>query len=627
LLRQDRETTLEVFGRYIHTYKFGEAVQDGVVLDLVYEARDIAQSVTSQTKIDAWFDAKTKGLNDWQKAALREQWGTMQRVLSSRSRMERLVEDIVFDFAVKPRLSSLRGNAMLVASSIYEACKYYELFQKTVFNGKCALVTSYNPQARDITLEDTGANTETEKEYIYNSYVELLKGVEPKANKTKTETYEDAAKEMFKKQPANMRLLIVVNKLLVGYDAPPCTYLYIDKSMMDHGLFQAICRTNRLDGEDKDFGYIVDYKDLFKNLVNEKGTGALQVYSSELDDSAGGTDPMVLMQDRLKKGRERLNETLEAMEMLCEPVLPPKGELEHIHYFCGNTEIPEDLTSHEPQRVALYKSAAAVVRAYANISDDFMSAGYSETQIMQIKKDVDRYVKLREIIRKASGESIDLKAYEADMRHLIDTYIEADPAQKISPFDDVPLLDLIVKSGVAEAINSLPKGLRASKEAVAETIANNVRVKIIREQLNDPAFYQSMSALLDEIIAHLRAKRIDYAEYLKRIAELAKKVQAGQADDTPVKLDTPGKRAIYNNLSNSGKAEEAKERKGRYDLAEDPVLALALDVDQKIKQVRPDSWRGIDTRERVIKQAMFEILGDVDEVERLFPIIKAQREY
>ena len=253
--------------------------------------------------------------------------------------------------------------------------------------------------------------------------------------------------------------------------------------MMDHGLFQAICRTNRLDGEDKDFGYIVDYKDLFKNLVNEKGTGALQVYSSELDDSAGGTDPMVLMQDRLKKGRERLNETLEAMEMLCEPVLPPKGELEHIHYFCGNTEIPEDLTSHEPQRVALYKSAAAVVRAYANISDDFMSAGYSETQIMQIKKDVDRYVKLREIIRKASGESIDLKAYEADMRHLIDTYIEADPAQKISPFDDVPLLDLIVKSGVAEAINSLTKGLRASKEAVAETIANNVRVKIIREQL------------------------------------------------------------------------------------------------------------------------------------------------
>src|ERR1019366_5422004 len=103
---------------------------DGVVLDLVYEARDIEQSLGSQDKVDAWFEAKSKGLNDWQKAALREQWGTMQKVLSSRSRMERVVEDIVFDFGVKPRLSSQRGNAMLVASSIYEASKYFRAVPK-----------------------------------------------------------------------------------------------------------------------------------------------------------------------------------------------------------------------------------------------------------------------------------------------------------------------------------------------------------------------------------------------------------------------------------------------------------------------------------------------------------------
>ncbi len=102
LLKADKKTSQEVFGTYIHTYKFGEAVEDEVVLDLVYEARDIEQTLGSQDKIDAWFDAKTKGLNDWQKAALREQWGTMQKVLSSRSRMERVVEDIVFDFGVKP---------------------------------------------------------------------------------------------------------------------------------------------------------------------------------------------------------------------------------------------------------------------------------------------------------------------------------------------------------------------------------------------------------------------------------------------------------------------------------------------------------------------------------------------
>ena len=140
------------------------------MLDLIYEARDIDQRLGSEEKIDAWFDAKTDGLNDWQKAALREQWGTMQHVLSSKSRMDRVVADIVFDFGVKPRLSNDRGNAMLVVSSIYEACKYFELFQKTAFKGKCAVITSYNPQAKDITTEDTGANTETDKEYIYNVY-------------------------------------------------------------------------------------------------------------------------------------------------------------------------------------------------------------------------------------------------------------------------------------------------------------------------------------------------------------------------------------------------------------------------------------------------------------------------
>jgi len=607
LLKVDKETSLEVFGSYIHTYKFGEAVEDEVVLDLVYEARDIEQSLGSQDKIDAWFEAKTKGLNDWQKAALREQWGTMQKVLSSRSRMERVVADIVFDFGVKPRLSSQRGNAMLVASSIYEASKYFELFQKTVFKGRCAVITSYNPQAKDITLEDTGANTETEKQFLYNIYTTLLKDVTPKPGKTKTESYEDDAKELFKTQPANMKLLVVVDKLLTGFDAPPCTYLYIDKSMQDHGLFQAICRTNRLDGDDKDFGYVIDYKDLFKKLVNEKGTGALQVYTSELDHTAGGASPEVLMQDRLKKGRERLDNALETVALLCEPVQPPKSELEHIHYFCGNTEVSDDLKTHEPQRVALYKSTAALVRAYANIADDLPKAGYTDIRVAQIKQNLDRYLKLREIIRQASGETIDLKAYEADMRHLIDTYIEAEEPRKISNFDNIGLLELIVNSGMADAISSLPDGIKGNQTAVAETIANNVRSKIIKEHLNDPAFYDRMSVLLKEILDDLRALRIDYEQFLKRVADVAKQVQAGKADNTPAKLNSPGKRALYNNLNQN---EE-----------------LALSIDESVKKARPDGWRGVLPREQVVKKALYDVLKDEAEVERIFLIIRAQKEY
>jgi type I restriction enzyme R subunit len=625
LLKQDKQTSFEVFGGYIHTYKFSEGVEDGVVLDLVYEARDIDQRLGSEERIDAWFDAKTRGLNEWQKAALREQWGTMQNVLSSRSRIERVVNDIVFDFGVKPRLSNQRGNAILVASSIYEACKYFELFQKTVFKGKCAVVTSYNPLAQDVTLEETGANTETDKQFLYNTYTALLQSVEAQPGKSKTETYEDNAKKQFKEQPANMKLLVVVDKLLTGFDAPPCTYLYIDKSMQDHGLFQAICRVNRLDGDDKDFGYIVDYKGLFKKVEN-----AIAVYTSELDRSAGGADPEILLQDRLTKGRERLDNALEAVALICEPVKPPKGELEHIHYFCGNTEIPEDLKAHETQRAALYKAAVALVRAYANIADELDRAGYSEADITRIKQDLDRYLKLREIIRKASGETIDLKAYEADMRHLIDTYIEADEPRKISPFDDMSLLDLIVKTGIADAINSLPGGIKGTKGAIAETIANNVRSKIIKDHLNDPAFYDKMSVVLDEIIADLRAKRIDYEEYLKRIAELAKNVQTGQDDDTPEKLNTPGLRALYNNLESpvtekSGNV--VREDTAIYGVPRNSALEMALKIDEIVKKTRPDGWRGVQAREQVIKAALHDVLKDVAKVERIFLVIKQQREY
>lgn len=602
LLRQDKQTTMEVFGSYIHTYKFKEAVEDEVVLDLIYEARDIDQHVGNQDKIDQWFDAKTKGLNEWRREELKNKWGTMQSVLSSKARMDQVVADIVFDFSVQPRLSRERGNAMLVASSIYEACKYFELFQKTVFKNQCAIITSYDPQARDVSLEDTGANTETDKQYIYKVYTDLLKSVDAGPGKSKTETYEDAMKERFKKEPANMKLLIVVNKLLTGFDSPACTYLYIDKSLQDHGLFQAICRTNRLDGDDKDFGYIVDYKDLFKKV--EK---AISIYTSELDESVAGAEPEVLLKDRLELGRQRLDAMLEALHVLCEPVELPRGELEHIHYFCGNTEIPSDLADREVQRVTLYKLTVGLIRAYANISDELSEAGYTEDGIILVKQQLDHYVKLRDVIRQAAGEVLDIKPFEADMRHLIDTYIQADEPRKISTFDGMPLLELIVKTGIAAAIEELPEGLRGNQEAIAETIENNVRSKIVKEQINDPAFFAKMSALLAEIIAARKDKALKYEEYLKKIAELAKMVEEGASPDIPIALNSPGKRALYNNLE------------------QDEQLALRLD--EAIRTVRPDGWRGNPQKEKVIKRELYSILKDDDEVERVFSIIRNQKEY
>ena len=317
-------------------------------------------------------------------------------------------------------------------------------------------------------------------------------------------------------------------------------------------------------------------------------------------------------------------------------VHPPKGELEHIHYFCGNVEVPSELAEHEPQRVALYTAAVSLVRAYAAIADDLEAAKYSAEEIARIKGDVQRTLDLREIIRKASGETIDLKAYEADMRHLIDTYIEADEPRPISAFGDMPLLELIVKAGIAGAIDSLPAGIKGSKDAVAETIANNVRSKIIQEHLNNPAYYDRMSKLLEEIIADLRARRVGYEAYLQRIAALAKRVLTGLDDATPDVLKTrPWLRALYDNLKAASEPaiadamhEPAAPAKAAYAAPDDPRLALALAIDAVVRRVRPDDWRGQQARENEIKRALWPLLDkDVDEVDRLFLVIKAQQDY
>ena len=311
LLKADKQKSIEVFGRYIHTYKFDEAVKDGVVLDLRYEARDIDQRITSQAKIDQWFEAKTKGLTDLAKAQLKQRWGTMQKVLSCQSRLEKIVADILMDMETRDRLKSGRGNAMLVSGSIYQACKFYELFDKTDLKGKCAIVTSYKPSPADIKGEESGEGL-TERLRQYDIYKQMLAdwfNEPPETAVNKVEEFEKEVKKKFIEEPGQMKLLIVVDKLLTGFDAPPATYLYIDKQMRDHGLFQAICRVNRLDGDDKEYGYIIDYKDLFKSLegaVHDYTSGALDGYDKE--DVAG------LLEDRLGKARERLEETQEAVQ-------------------------------------------------------------------------------------------------------------------------------------------------------------------------------------------------------------------------------------------------------------------------------------------------------------------------
>jgi type I restriction enzyme R subunit len=608
LLKGDKQKSIEVFGPYIHTYKYDEAVRDGVVLDLRYEARDINQELTSPTKVDQYFEAKTRGLSDHAKAQVKRRWGTMQQLYSAEDRLQKIAGDIILDMATRDRLMSDHGNAILIAGSIGQACRLYEMFEKTDLRGECAIVTSYRPATSDLKGQESGEG-ETEAVEKFKTYRRMLSehfGEPEDAAMAKVEQFEQDVKKRFVEEPGQMKLLIVVDKLLTGFDAPPATYLYIDKVMRDHALFQAICRVNRLDTEDKEYGYIVDYKDLFKSL--EK---SVQDYTGEAFEGYDREDVAGLLKDRLEQGRQRLEDALEEVRALCEPVEPPRDTQAYLRYFVSaDTADADQLADNEPKRVALYKLVAALVRAYAALANEMPEAGYSDTDAEAIKKEVDHFEKVREEVKLASGDYVDMKMFEPAMRHLLDTYIRADESEQVSAFDDLTLVELIVERG-EDAVDELPEPLRKNREAMAETIENNVRRVIIDESPVNPKYYDKMSELLDALIEQRKCEATDYKEYLKRLVELTRKVKQPGADASyPAEITSAPQRALYDNLGHDAQ--------------------LALKLDEAIRKTKRDDWRGNKFKEKEVRIAIEEALdGGVNgaSVEEIFEIVRAQREY
>ena len=609
LLKSDKLRSIETFGPYIHTYKYDEAVQDEVVLDLRYEVRDIDQNITSQEKIDQWFDSKTGGLTESAKAQLKQRWGTMQSLLSSRDRLEKIVADIVFDMETRDRLKSGRGNAMLVADSIYSACQFYALFQNTELEGKCAIVTSYEPSA-----DNTTSTEDNENPIKYESYRKMLTTYFNEPEHTpmrKVKLFEQAVKKDFVEKPAKMKLLIVVDKLLTGFDAPPATYLYIDKKMQDHGLFQAICRVNRLDGDDKEFGYIVDYKDLFRSLSD-----AIKDYTGEAFENYDTEDVEGLLKDRLDKGKERLEETREAIKALCEPVDPPKNTNDYIRYFCckesGNVD---QLKANEQKRVNLYKLTAAFVRAYANLANEMQKAGYTDTEAQEIKKEVTDYEYIRQEIKLASGDYVDLKVYEPDMRHLLDTYIRAEESETLSTFDDIPLVQLIVENGAA-AIGMLPEGIRDNEDARAATIENNIRRLIVDRSEINPRYYEDMSRLLEDLIRQRKQGAMDYREYLSKIADVSEKISAPNTHTYAARINTGALRALFDNLG---------------DAPADRREVIALAIDAAIRSTKKHDWRGTYAKRMEVRYAIAKVIDQFSDdnldLDTIFELVMNQNEY
>jgi len=609
LLRKDKQTTREVFGTYIHTYKFHEAVEDKVVLDLKYEARDVPQRLTSQQAVDAWFAQKTKGLNGFQRAVLRKRWATMEELMSAGERKQRIIADIIHDFGVQPRLNHDRGTAILVADSIYDACHYFRLFRNTSFGQYCGVITSYEPNHNAISREPANSD----ERYKFDTYTQHVL-----RDKQTTKQYEDEMKRRFIDEPANCKLLIVVSKLLTGFDAPSCTYIYLDNEMRDHTLFQAICRTNRLDGEDKDYGHIVDYKGLFEQVQN-----SIAVYNSdELDVDESGDDGNVVLKDWRTEGKKKLDEAREALRYLCEPV-PPLREMEQfLHYFCGDASDPTALNTTEPLRISFYKAAATFLRTYAAIAGNLAEAGYSAAEIAAMEQETQFYADTRAAIKRHSGEELDIKPYEADMRHLLNTYIQADPAAALGSLSQLSLTEMIIETGIHDAIaQKLNAKNQLSNRAVAEGIINNVRKTIIRDQLTDPRFYEEMSKLLADLIRQQRDEAADYEKWLQDAEALIRRLQKKQPTaNVPAALHgKPEAIVLFNNLSS------IPATTFQCPADDEQKAALALELDLAMREQAPAGWKGDETREKQVLNALFPLMSrDRTATLAIFEIIKHQ---
>jgi type I restriction enzyme R subunit len=596
LLRSDKSTSIEIFGRYIgKPYRFDEAVEDEVVLDLRYEARDIDQRIGSPEKIDDWFETNTANLTPVAKAELRKRWGTLQRVLSSKERLEKIAGDIMLDMEKLPRLRAGQGNAMLVAGSIPEACRLFEIFRQSgsSLRDKCAIVTSYKRAAAELTGEESGMG-ETERQFVYRVYDNLL-------GARGEEDYEEEALRQFRKEPGRMKLLIVVSRLLTGFDAPPATYLYIDKQMRDHGLFQAVCRVNRIDGSDKQYGYIIDYKDLFKSIER-----AVEDYTSEAFDGFESGDVEGLISDRSEKSSEDLVTAREAWLGLLDLVEPPQDDDQIYAYFSSVDGQATDDEEQARRRQTLYRLAGAYARSFGTVAEDPDSAGFSETEMDTYRREVDSAIAIRDAVRLHSGDAVDLKQHEPAMRQLLDLYVRADDSRAISDLGDISLVDLVEAKG-AEAGDDLVKATGSGKDNVAEAITNNVRKLIIDETPVNPKFYERMSRLLSDLVRKRREGAIAYADYLEKVAEMVRQLRSGHGDDYPAGISTPGRKALYDNLD--GDADRA------------------LEVDQAVRTAAEAEWRGKRMKERKVLRAIEDILGAGPEATAILDIVREQDEY
>ena len=545
------------FGQFIHKYLHKEAVDDKVILDLQYEARDVEQEVHSKEKLDSILADMLKGVAEENQESIKSRWATMEKVYSSKERIERIANSIFDDMSQYP-LNQDWCNAMLVAGSVYSAYKYYEYFQykadNHILRDRVAVVTSYTASDSDLRKKEDG-NTTTLLESKYKN--ELFKKSLVDLSVRNATEYEAKAKWLFTKQPSRMKLLIVVDKLLTGFDAPSATYLYIDKDMRDHNLFQAICRVNRLgvdlkaDPEDsnsmtifshKEFGLIVDFKHLFNKIKD-----AITNFNDEKGGFSGydPEDIEGLLEDAISKNKKRFKAAEEAYDAI-------KSDWERmginnadavVEYFQKDFE-------NDPakeRRMLIYKIVQALASSYSCLSDYIIKAGYTKEEAEEKHKKVGEASSLMLRVKQASEEDFDVKMFDPQMRGLLDRFIRADEADCIIPATaDFSFLDLLTsESNTEETAKKAQKEAGGSTKAAAEKIIAKERLVINDWKRKDKAVGESFAERLQAIIDEIKNETQVTTETIKKLIELLKSMH--KKSDTPNGIESDFEKALWNN--------------------------------------------------------------------------------
>ena len=484
-LMKREKNTLTKFGKLIHKYTIQDGVEDGAIVPLIYEGRFVEQKVDEEN-IDMWFQQTTKRLTDPQKEDLRRKWSSIRRLTSTDARIKRIALDINNHFLLGFKDTGFK--AMLATNYKRDAIRYLKCFEQ-FGDLNCAVVISPPDMRESVDDIDEGSDN-----MVIEYWEKMMKQYGD------ADTYEEAMKNKF--CDGEIDILIVCSKLLTGFDAPVCQVLYIDKELKEHGLLQAIARTNRLhDG--KEYGLIVDYRGLIQKL-----DAAMDMYSGAGLENFEGRDLRGVVIDVL----EALGQLRAAYTNLID-IFPDVKDL-------GDTEAVEVALADEKKREQFYNLLCAFGRALNLVLNS--EQAYAALPGEERKKYQDRFVffsKVRRSVKIRYCDAIDNSEYEPLMQNLLDTHLSVAGLKQITN-----PVDILNKDDFERELEELGS-LRAKADAITSRLSKSISAKYEE----NPAYYDSFSKRIKDALDQYKEKVISEAEYLAKMRSIMEDYHSGKS--------------------------------------------------------------------------------------------------